>query len=171
MALQLRPGGTRRILAWHHAHRRSGLIPTSPLTWNTMAFNESAFSATWTPKALALLRIVSGYLFLLHGSAKLLGYPHVAMFDKLQVMSLPGIAGVIELVGGVLLVLGLFTRPAAFVMSGTMAFAYFIGHASKGNPLFPLLNGGEAAVLFCFVFLFISAAGPGAWSLGRHRSA
>ena len=129
----------------------------------------STFLGTWSPRALALLRIVSGYLFLLHGTAKLLGVPHVAMFDKLQLMSLPGIAGILELVGGVLLVLGLFTRPAAFIVSGEMAFAYFIGHASKGQVLFPLLNGGEPAVLFCFIFLFLAAAGPGAWSIDGMR--
>ena len=135
-----------------------------------MAFDTTSFASTWTPRVLALLRIVSGYLFLLHGSAKLLGFPHVAMFDNLQLMSLPGIAGIIELVGGVLLVLGLFTRPAAFVMSGTMAVAYFIAHAPQGNVLFPLLNGGEVPVLFCFIFLFIAAAGAGAWSIDAARS-
>ena len=130
-----------------------------------MAFDTATFASTWTPRALAVLRIVSGYLFLLHGSAKLLGLPHVAAFDDIQLMSLPGIAGILELVGGTLLVLGLFTRPTAFVLSGLMAFAYFIGHASKGHALFPVLNGGDAAVLFCFVFLFISAAGAGRWSV------
>src|SRR5690349_4285467 len=119
-----------------------------------MAFDRTNISTTWAPRALALLRIVSGYLFLLHGSAKLLGFPAIPMFANLQVMSLPGISGIIELVGGALLVLGLFTRPAAFIMSGTMAFAYFLGHAPQGNVLFPLMNGGEAAVLFCFVFLY-----------------
>jgi putative oxidoreductase len=130
-----------------------------------MAFDTAAFAAAWTPRALAVLRIVTGYLFLLHGSAKLLGLPRVAAFDELRLMSLPGIAGILELVGGTLLVLGLFTRPTAFVLSGLMAFAYFIGHASKGHALFPVLNGGDAAVLFCFVFLFISVAGAGRWSV------
>jgi putative oxidoreductase len=127
--------------------------------------NGSTTMNRWAPQALSLLRIVSAYLFLLHGSAKLLGFPSIAMFANLQVLSMSGIAGVIELVGGVLVLIGLFTRPAAFVMSGLMAFAYFIGHASQGNPLFPLMNGGEAAVLFCFVFLFIAAAGAGPWSV------
>lgn len=87
-------------------------------------------------------------------------------------LSLVGIAGIIELVGGALLVVGLFTRPAAFLMSGTMAAEYFIGHAPQGQVPFPLLNGGEAAVLYCFVFLFIAAAGPGAWSIdGTRRTA
>ena len=128
-----------------------------------------AFFDTWTPRALALLRIVTAYLFLLHGCAKLLGFPHIAMFDNLQLMSLPGIAGVLELVGGVLLILGLFTRPTAFILSGEMAVAYFMAHASQGNALFPLMNEGESAVLFCFIFLFLSAAGPGAWSVDGAR--
>lgn len=119
----------------------------------------------YQPQALAALRIVSAYLFLLHGSAKLLGAPHVAMFDGLQLFSLMGFAGVLELGGGVLLVLGLFTRPVAFLLSGEMAVAYFMSHAKAGTTLLPLLNGGEAAVLFCFVFLYLVFVGPGAWAL------
>jgi putative oxidoreductase len=119
----------------------------------------------WTPKALALLRIVVGYLYLQHGTAKLLGFPHVAMFDNLQLVSLIGLAGVLELVGGVLLILGLFVRPMAFILSGEMAVAYFMAHASRGNPLLPTMNQGEAAVLYCFVYLLLAAAGGGVWSL------
>jgi len=134
---------------------------------------DNAFFNTWTPRAQALLRIVTGYMFLWHGSTKLLGVPHVAAFDKLQLLSLVGLAGVLELVGGILLLLGLFTRPAAFIISGEMAFAYFIGHAPRGNALMPMLNQGELAIEWCFVFLFFAAAGPGAWSLDglRHRPA
>ena len=128
------------------------------------------FPDAWTPRALALLRIVTAYLFLLHGTAKLFGFPHVAMFDNLQLMSLPGLTGILEVVGGGLLILGLFTRPVAFIVAGEMAFAYFIGHASQGNVAFPLLNGGESAVLFCFVFLFLAVAGPGAWSVDGARA-
>jgi len=128
-----------------------------------------AFFAEWTPRVLSLLRIVSAYLFLLHGTAKLLGMPHVEMFDNLQLVSLMGLAGVLELVGGVLLLLGLFTRPVALVLSGEMAFAYFIGHASSGTPLIPMLNQGESAVLFCFVFLYLSVAGGGAWAVDAVR--
>lgn len=116
------------------------------------------------PMLLAVMRITSAYMFLLHGTAKLFGVPHVAMFDGLQLMSIYGLAGVLELLGGLLLLLGLFTRPVAFVLSGQMAAAYFMVHAAKA-PLLPLLNGGEAAVLFCFVFLYLSAAGGGAWAL------
>ena len=123
------------------------------------------FQTTWYPRALGLLRIITGYLFIWHGTAKHLKIPHVAMFDGLQAMSLPWFAGWLELIGGALIILGLFTRPTAFVLSGTMAFAYFIGHASKGNPLMPMLNGGELAVTWCFLFLFLWISGPGAWSV------
>ena len=128
--------------------------------------------AAYQPQALALLRIVAGYTFLLHGSAKLLSMPHVAMFDGLQLFSLYGLAGVLELVGGLLLVLGLFTRPVAFILSGMMAVAYFVGHAiPNGNVAAPFLNRGEAAALFSFVFLYFSVAGGGKWSLDGKRNA
>jgi putative oxidoreductase len=126
--------------------------------------NDAFFNA-WTPRALGLLRIVTGYLFITHGTAKLLGVPYVKMFEGLQVFSLIGAAGIIELVGGALFLLGLFTRPVAFILSGELAFAYFIGHAPKGPVLVPMLNGGELAVLYCFLFLFFAAAGAGAWSV------
>ena len=127
----------------------------------------------WASRALAALRIVTGYLFVQHGTAKLFGVPHVAMFDHLSLFSLIGLAGALELVGGALILIGLFTRPAAFILSGEMAAAYFIAHASPGNVLLPTLNEGEAAVLYCFVFLFLSVAGAGAWSIEatRRRSA
>jgi putative oxidoreductase len=134
-------------------------------------FNNPALLATWTPRALAVLRIVTGYCFLLHGTAKLLGVPHVAMFDNLQLMSLIGVAGILELVGGVLILIGAFTRPVAFVLSGQMAVAYFIGHATKGGVLTPLLNQGDAAVLYCFIFLYLVAAGAGPWSVDAARGA
>ncbi|HEX6707488.1 MAG TPA: DoxX family protein [Albitalea sp.] len=130
----------------------------------------NAFLAPWQPQLLAVLRIVSAYLFLLHGSAKLLHLPHVPMFDNLELLSLTGISGILELVGGVLLLIGLFTRATAFVLSGEMAAAYFIGHASRGSPLFPMLNQGDAAVLYCFIFLYIAAAGPGTWSVDTARA-
>ncbi len=123
----------------------------------------------WTDHALGLLRIVSAYLLLQHGTAKLFHVPHVPMFDNLPVLSLIGIAGLLELVGGVLLLIGLWTRPVAFVLSGLLAFAYFIGHASKGHVLVPMLNQGELAVLYCFVFLLFAAAGAGSWSVDGLR--
>jgi putative oxidoreductase len=127
--------------------------------------------AAFTPKALAILRIVSGFLLLQHGMSKHLGVPHVAMFDDLQVFSLIGVAGVLELIGGTLLILGLWTRPTAFVLCGEMAAAYFIGHAPQGHFFSPLMNQGEPAVLFCFIFLLLSVAGAGAWSIdGRSRA-
>ena len=131
-----------------------------------MSFN----TAQYTPRLLSVLRIVSAYLLIQHGTAKLFGFPHVAYFDNLQVMSLVGFAGILEVVGGLLLLIGLFTRPVAFVLSGLLAFAYFIGHASKGFVAMPMLNGGESAVLFCFVFLFLAAAGGGVWSVDALRS-
>lgn len=121
-------------------------------------------------RLLSVLRIVSAFLLLQHGTAKLFGIPHVAYFDNLQIFSLIGVAGILEVVGGVLLLSGLFTQPVAFVLSGLLAFAYFIGHASKGFFLMPMLNGGESAVLFCFVFLYLAAAGGGVWSLDALRS-
>lgn len=132
-----------------------------------MAF---AQNAQLTSRALSVLRIVSAYLLMQHGTAKLFGIPHVAYFDNLQVMSMLGAAGILEVFGGLLLLIGLFTRPVAFVLSGLLAFAYFIGHATKGFVLSPMLNGGESAVLFCFVFLFFAAAGGGAWSVDALRS-
>jgi len=129
---------------------------------------DKAFYDTWTPRALALLRIVVGYLYIQHGTAKLLGFPHQAMFDNLQLFSLLGFAGILELVGGALMIVGLFTRVTAFILSGEMAFAYFLGHfGKKGFLLVPQLNGGELAVLYCFVFLLIACRGGGKWSLGK----
>jgi len=126
--------------------------------------------AVWTPRILAILRIVSGYLLFWHGTAKLFHVPHVAMFDNLQLFSLMGLAGVIELVVGALLILGLLTRPAAFIGSGFAAAAYFIGHTPKGSFFLPMLNGGETAILFCFVFFYLIFAGAGAWSLDGLRN-
>jgi putative oxidoreductase len=132
-------------------------------------FNENVFD-TWSPRLLAVLRIVTAYLFILHGTAKLFGIPHVASFDNLQVMSLIGLAGLLEVFGGASILLGLFTRPIAFVLSGFMAVAYFMGHASRGHVLVPFMNQGESAVLFCFIFLYLSVAGAGAWSIDSKRS-
>ena len=133
-----------------------------------MTLNQ-AFVDSWTPRALGALRIVAAFLFLQHGTAKLLHVPHVAMFDQLPVLSLIGFAGLLEIVGSVLLLIGLFTRPAAFILSGEMAVAYFIAHAPQGNFLSPTLNQGESAVLFCFIFLLLSVAGAGAWSVDANR--
>ncbi len=117
---------------------------------------------SWSPHVLSLLRVASGAAFLAHGTMKWLNFPARGGAAP-ELMSLSGAAGVIELVGGALIVLGLFTRPAAFICSGTMAFAYFIAHAPRS--FFPVQNGGDAALLFCFVFFYLVFAGPGPWSL------
>ena len=117
----------------------------------------------WSPRLLSVLRIVTALLFMMHGTAKLFQMPHQAMFDNLQLMSLMGLQGVLEAVGGFLLLIGLFSRPIAFILSGDMAVAYFIAHWPKG--WLPILNGGDLAVLFCFVFLYLCVAGPGPWSV------
>ncbi len=125
------------------------------------------FALRWAPTLLSVLRIVAALIFLLHGTQKLLGFPPPASGVGPAFLSLSWIAGALELVLGVLMLLGLFTRPAAFIASGEMALAYFIGHAPRN--LFPTLNGGDAAILYCFVFLYISATGPGPWSLDAMR--
>ncbi|WP_054310879.1 DoxX family protein [Mesorhizobium sp. 1M-11] len=118
------------------------------------------FLQSWAPQLLSILRIITAATFLTHGTMKLLAWP--APFPY-PLNGLTTTAAALEIIGGVLLVIGLFSRPVAFILSGLMAFAYFIAHAPQG--FFPVLNGGEAAMLFCFVFLFIAAAGPGAWSM------
>src|SRR4029453_15284655 len=125
------------------------------------------FCQTWSPRLLSLLRIVTALLFLQHGTAKFFGFPHVNAFDNLQWASLLGAAGVLEIVGGLLMLIALFTRPAAFILSGFMAVAYFMAHATQG--FYPLLNQGELAVLYCFVFLYFSVAGGGGWSVDAER--
>jgi putative oxidoreductase len=116
----------------------------------------------YAPEMLSVVRIVVALLFLEHGSAKLLGFP-TSPHGEPVFMTLMWIQGLIEFAGGASLALGLFTRPVAFILSGNMAVAYFMGHASKG--FFPLLNGGDAAILYCFIFLLFFVAGPGRWSL------
>ena len=120
----------------------------------------------WEPRVLSILRIVVGLLFMEHGLAKLFGFPtaalHPAMFQLLW------FAGVIEALGGLLLALGLFTSPVAFIMSGEMAVAYFYSHAARN--FFPMINGGDAAILYCFIFFYIFVAGGGAWCMDRLRS-
>ena len=121
----------------------------------------------WTPELLSVLRIVAAFLFIAHGTQKLFLIPAGRMTTAVPLWSQAGAAGVIETVGGALLLLGLFTRPVAFVLCGEMAFAYFISHASRA--FWPIANGGELAVLYCFLFLFLAAAGGGPWSLDAMR--
>ena len=120
---------------------------------------------SWAPYFLSLLRIIAAFLFIQYGAAKILGWPAAVMPDggTAPLASQAGVAGLLELGGGALLLVGLFTRPVAFLLSGLMAFAYFLGHAGQG--FWPVLNGGAPAVIFCFVWLYISAAGGGPWSL------
>lgn len=130
--------------------------------------NLDAISSAWAPRLLSLLRIMAGLLFLEHGTQKLFGFPvRMGGGGAPAMLSLIWVAAVLETVGGALIVLGLFTRPVAFLLSGQMAVAYFMAHAPK-SP-FPALNGGDAAILFCFVFLYLAAAGPGPWSLDAQR--
>lgn len=131
--------------------------------------NIGIIPANWSGYLLSILRIVTGLLFLAHGTAKLIQWPFVDMFkDGVPLGSLFGIGGVLEIVGGVLIVLGLFTRPVAFILAGMMAVAYFMFHAPAG--FYPIVNGGELAVLYCFIFLFFAAQGPGSLSLDARRA-
>jgi putative oxidoreductase len=116
----------------------------------------------WAPRLLSILRIVAALIFMEHGTQKLLGFP-VSEDPVPALFSLSGIAGILELIGGALLVLGLFTRPVAFILSGQMAVAYWYAHAPRS--FFPVNNEGDAAILYCFVFLYLFAAGAGPWSL------
>src|SRR5260370_20914492 len=131
-----------------------------------------SFSGAAAPRAfsiLSILRIFTGLELLEHGTGKILGFPVVPNWAHVQITSLTGLGGLIELVGGILFTIGLFTRPVAFILSGFTAVAYFIAHA--GNGFYPVLNGGELAALYCFVFLYFVFAGAGPWSadalLGR----
>jgi len=123
--------------------------------------------ASWSPRMLSVLRIMTGLLFLEHGTQKLLGFPPPANPGP-ALFSLLGFQGILELVGGILILIGLFTRPVAFILAGDMAVAYFHSHGPRG--FFPTLNGGQLAILFCFVFLYLFVAGGGAWSVDQQRA-
>ena len=120
-------------------------------------------ASRWQPEALAILRIVTGLTFMAHGVIKLFGFPEGAMPGQQEIVSLMGLAGILETLGGALIIVGLFTRPTAFILSGMMAVAYFMAHFPQ-SP-YPAVNGGDAAILFCFVFLYLVTSGPGSWSL------
>ena len=123
--------------------------------------------AVSAPRLLSILRIIAALLFIEHGTTKLFGFPQSDM-SGVALISLYGAAGVIEITGGMLLLIGLFSSAAAFIMSGEMAFAYFIDHAPVN--FFPVNNMGDGPILFCFVFLYLSAAGPGPWSVDAMRT-
>lgn len=120
-----------------------------------------------TPRLLSLLRIVAAFLFMAHGSAKLFGMPAAPPTAPVPWLSLLGVGGILEFFGGLLLLLGLFTRPVAFILAGEMAVAYFMAHAPQG--FWPLLNQGELSALYCFVFFYLTAAGGGSWSVDHWR--
>jgi putative oxidoreductase len=124
---------------------------------------------SWAPYLLSVMRIVGAFLFVQYGTAKLLAFPAAVMpgGGTAPLVSLAGFAGALEMVGGAFLLVGLFTRPVAFLLSGEMAVAYFMGHAPQG--FWPVLNQGSPAILFCFLWLYISSAGPGPWSLDAIR--
>jgi putative oxidoreductase len=135
---------------------------------STSTFTRLAVSVlprSLAPALLSVLRIMAGLLFLEHGTGKLLGFPHGLPFIDKMPGALLYFTGTMELIGGVLIVLGLFTRPVAFILSGFMAVAYFMAHFPMG--FFPVINMGELAALYCFVFLYIAAAGPGPWAIDR----
>ena len=128
--------------------------------------NSDRLSAVWAPGALgvlSILRIFTGLALLQHGTGKILGFPFVPTFANVQIGSLSGMGGLIELIGGILFTIGLFTRPVAFILSGFTAGAYFTAHAGKG--FYPVSNGGELAALYCFVFLYFAFVGAGPWSV------
>jgi putative oxidoreductase len=124
--------------------------------------------SAYAPQALAILRIITALLFIAHGTQKLIGFPPGQM-GGVPLMSLFGLAAVLETFGGLAILLGIFTRPVAFVLAGEMAVAYWMAHAPQ--DFFPVNNGGDGAVLFCFAFLYLVFAGPGAWSVDARRSA
>jgi putative oxidoreductase len=121
----------------------------------------------WAPQLRSVLRIVAGFLFMAHGTQKLFGAPVAGPRDPVELFSLVGVAGGLETFGGLLLVLGLFTRPVAFLLSGEMAVAYFLRHQPQG--FWPILNRGELSALYCFLFLYFAAEGGGPWSLDALR--
>lgn len=122
----------------------------------------------WGPRALALLRIVTALLFMEHGAQKLLGFPPLPADRSMpELFTLIWFAGFLELAGGFLVLIGLLTRPVAFLLSGEMAFAYWMAHAPQS--MYPALNGGDAAILFCFIFLYLAVAGPGSFSVDGAR--
>lgn len=127
--------------------------------------NLDSVRSTWTPRLLSLMRIILGFTFAAHGSQKLLAYPDTGGKPAFPLLSFFGFAGTLELVGGLMLLFGLFTRPVAFILSGMMAVAYFTAHAPGG--FWPVVNHGELAVVYCFVFLYLSAAGGGPLSLDK----
>jgi putative oxidoreductase len=131
--------------------------------------NLAELRLVWEPRMLSILRIMTGLLFLEHGTAKIFDFPHQPDHKTWVLMTLvPGIQGLLEVIGGALITVGLFTRIVAFILAGDMAFAYFMSHAPQN--FYPLLNRGDGAILYCFIFLYLWVAGAGEWSLDRLRA-
>jgi putative oxidoreductase len=130
--------------------------------------NGTPLYSLWAPRILSVLRIVAAAMFMVHGTQKLFGVPPGGRGPASPpLLSMSGVAGLLEVFGGFLLLIGLFTRPVAFLLSGQMAVAYFVVHAPRA--FLPILNGGELAALYCFLFLYVSAAGGGSWSVDHAR--
>lgn len=146
-------------------------IPTNrPLGLNLNGYKMSngILPASWQGYTQTALRIMTGLLFLAHGTTKFFQFPLTEYFkDGVPLFSLMGAAGLLEIVGGILIIIGLFTRVVAFVLAGFMAVAYFMAHAPMG--FYPIINGGELAILFCFIFLWLATAGAGPYSLDASR--
>jgi putative oxidoreductase len=154
---------TLRFLLRRYAFpRRRDAIPIKHVKNRGEAFMNQTLAA-WAPRALSVLRIITGLMIIEHGMGKIIGFPAFPAYANVQPMSLIGAAGFIELICGALLIIGLLTQPAAFILAGEMAFAYFIAHAPKG--FYPLLNGGTLAIMYCFTCLYLAAAGAGPWSV------
>jgi putative oxidoreductase len=152
------------------ASRRSGRQSrVADVRGSNVVFDWDALRLTWEPRMRSILRIVVGLLFFEHGTGKLLNFPPAQTARPYALFTLtPGLAGLLEFFGGILVILGLFTRPVAFILSGEMAFAYFMSHAPRG--FFPIApanggNGGELAIIYCFTFLYFFVVGAGAWSV------
>jgi len=162
-----------RIEKWEPSTFKGVTMFPSDTTYNTRSSSRSPTGVgaagkiynDWAPRLLSVLRVIVGFLLIPHGMQKLLGFPVSPEAHQVPLLSLLGLAGVLELFGGALILIGLFTRPVAFVLSGFMAVAYFMAHAPKG--FLPILNHGELAVVYCFLFLYLAAAGGGEWSLDK----
>ena len=144
-------------MAAQDTERRTGLR-------NSPTERNDRLASIWALRVLSILRIVTALIFMEHGTQKWLNFPPLGRTAP-ELWSMSGFGGLLELIGGALLVLGLFTRPVSFILSGEMAIAYWWSHAPRA--LFPVVNGGDAAILYCFIFLYIAFAGGGAWSLDR----
>ena len=160
-------GHATRPYAGHVHAEFNSLLSGAPLEPRPQekTVSDDSLPARLAPYVLSILRIMAALLFLEHGLSRMFGFPSPLLTPPL--FSMYWFAGAIEFAGGILLTLGLFSRLSAFVMSGEMAFAYFLSHAPRN--FFPALNGGDAAILYCFIFLYIAAAGPGPWSLDSRR--